>query len=297
MTPEERQTAKERIAKELMAGNPVCHSPKEMFQAVLNKDLRPPISGNVQIPGALTGAAAVQARAAAEAFFTKTVGESPGKELARNLTGAIPTFRKDLPRSTDLTVGGRRVANEASTKPSRAGQLEEDAAVVENGYNEIARLLTGQEGVRFADLSEIQKRQVLLLSGLCCQEMENPAALISMRGFFNSLTYPSLCQAHSRPIHLEKNDEGNFVVRYDASFSINEILHGDDSTHLDPAHSRQDIHVELVIPPDELDRLAKLDWTGIPTMGELPESHRMRFMDSHLSSSITLIESGGENAG
>jgi hypothetical protein len=313
MTPEERQTVKERIAKELMAGNPVCHSPKEMFQAVLNKDLRPPISGNITLPSALTGVAAVQARAAAEEDVTRYMGGRPGTELFRNLTGAKQTFQKDLARNTNVILEGHRVATKAdmdaqaddlpsslkypSSLKHPLSEQEQELALAANGRDEIAHFLTGQEGVCFADLTETQQKQVQLLSGLCSQELEVPAVAAALEGLIDlrqgSVTTSSA--GASRAIQLRKDNEGNFEVRFDASLPAATVPDKSDETgmrDIDSNSSHLDIHIKLVISPGELERLANLDWTNFSEKNT-PEEYMMHFEKGELSSSLTLNELPG----
>jgi hypothetical protein len=302
LTPTERQVAVGRMADDILASKPVCHNPEAMFQAVLNADLRPWLTGNVEIPDAPTGAAAVATRADARLAFAEDLMSTPGGQLLLNLDqarggNAVPVFEKDLHRNMDLTLGGNRV-------PNRPGDLPEPRsdnparAVAQNGYEMLARFIAGPQA-RLAELPEAQQRQVYLLAGLCNQEMEKPAQRHAQRGMLGDaaerIGFGNAPDGTPARIHLERNGDGNFALHYSREFSFTVVDTGEQTTMLDPARSVQEVSVELVITPDELERLAALDWTGV-SPGNLPDTHRMNFAECRLDSSLALYTAAAQEA-
>jgi hypothetical protein len=255
------------------------------------------------------GAAAVAAREQAEASFTQMAGGVPGYQLLLNLDqqqnagSREPSFEKDLCRGMELTVDGGRVPDRVEDLPAPpAGQPavgNPARALAQNAYERLAQFLFGAEA-HFADLPAEQQRQVFLLAGLCNQEMENPAQICGQHGLLGADTGVSLGVAmvgggDSTPrMRLERNGDGNFELHYKRSHPCEVVLEtqqGGRMTRLDPAHSHQDVEVTLVFTPAELERLAGLDWTNIPRQnggGGIPETHRMRFVDSRLESTLAL---------
>jgi hypothetical protein len=275
---------------------------------------RQTVQGNVPIKKTPASDLAA-ARETAGRNFASTMSEIIQLEMKKHLGTDLPTFEKDITRGGfPITIGGttlQRLRDIPEASVLRPGEtletlgraaltaredptLQPDEtletlgkdvltarrklAVIENGYNVFARLVTGRDDAVFGALTPADKTRALILASLSNQEMEKGATLSGLQSvaphYMDTASSDGFAflnledQAH-RTIDIHKNPNGDFVIRCGADMPVNMAIFPNGPTvMLDATRSGYSMATSLTISGAEMDRLSTLNWN--PGEGEAP---------------------------
>jgi hypothetical protein len=276
-----------------------------------------PVSGNIPLTRPADPAEAAQAARQSFAAQMEHNIQIQMKHHTDRLAGggALPAYEKDVVRDGILmTVGGTTLPqtheiSEESLRLEGEGPLGKDEAarrakqaVMNNGYNAMARLATGREDALFSELEAPERTKALILTSLANQETEKTSFGHCLRmqapdyengspqGFSFSLP---LGGEGNRRMDFDRTPDGDFVVRTHGGFSPTAIVY--NSGYLTVLNPRSDISASstLVISRDEMERLSRLDWNltdeQLRSPSTLPDEYQIHFSEVNLEDEMRLF--------
>jgi hypothetical protein len=229
----------------------------------------------------------------AEGMATQ-LGDKATEELGETLEkGESSTyqFRSDLLRNQDIELGGEKVPTPSD---EGASAVSDAAACGKKGSDAFARFYTGNDSETFDSLSDAQKREILILEGLCNQLTLIAAQTCGYGAIFGGEAGASppvtvgAAGNYSGKINVTKDpDTGNFTLI--GSGTENYIVVSNNksgrTTMLDPARSQQTYQTKFTVSQAELNRLSSLNWTGVGKKNRT-DDYRLKIEDPSLSSTL-----------
>jgi hypothetical protein len=266
-----------------------------------------PVQGNIPIRKTPAADLAAAREAAGRAFMSD-VSNVIQKEMKIFMGGRSPsTFEKDITRGGPrLTIGGttlrglREIPEESLIRPGET--VDEDTltarrkgAALENGYNAIARLVTGRDDAVFSELEPADKTKAMILASIANQSPEGSTLTYGLRAVAPDFENPSSSNCFmlgqgqgGRNISVDKNPNGDFSIRINFEKPVSNVSRMGDqvSTPLDAARSGVSVAATLTISRGEMDRLSLLDWTK---EGALPPEYQTAFSEHSLAGEMRLF--------
>ena len=172
-------------------------------------------------------------------------------EMKKYATKQLSTFEKDVVRDLDVSLpNGQKLSKE----PAEA-------------YDQLAAVLSGKEGQKYAELSAQSQKQVQLLTVFFSQE----AIKANQYGYRTALS-----EKRDRVIHevigekgtnqsnfsIRKDEDGDFTIEINYKKTFHTLLHPTEGELEVDRNSSEQSKVKVIISQAELDRLSEVDFSA-----------------------------------